>query len=148
MTTEPKDRKLKVSDLSMDSKRSIWRKRWVMPAYILALGALVFAAFAIGGDATQGAYSFGFMAIAALAVFIASGRSETMAGISGPGRDERWQRIDRDATAYSGAALILVLIGCWLYELADGQDGEPYTQLLAVGGLSYIAALAYLRWRS
>jgi hypothetical protein len=37
--------------------------------------------------------------------------------------------------------------GAWLYELANGDDGSPYGQLLAVGGIAYIAAVAFLRWR-
>ncbi len=38
--------------------------------------------------------------------------------------------------------------GAWLYELAEGRDGSPYGQLLAIGGVAYIAAIALLRRRS
>ena len=44
--------------------------------------------------------------------------------------------------------VILVIIGAWLVEVAQGRDGSPYTQLGAVGGLAYILAIALLRWRS
>ena len=44
--------------------------------------------------------------------------------------------------------VILVAIGAWLYELAGGGDGSPYGQLLAVGGIAYIAAVAFLRHRT
>jgi hypothetical protein len=40
------------------------------------------------------------------------------------------------------------VIGCWLYELANGRDGSPYGQLGAIAGLADIAALAYLKFRS
>jgi hypothetical protein len=43
---------------------------------------------------------------------------------------------------------ILVTIGAWLDELADGGDGSPYGQLLGMGGVAYIAAVAYLRVRA
>ena len=46
-----------------------------MPRFALALGAAIFAAFAIGGDAGQGASSFGVMAaLAALFYFGAAQR--------------------------------------------------------------------------
>ena len=34
---------------------------------------------------------------------IGGARSETLAGLGGPGRDERWAVIDIRATAFSGA---------------------------------------------
>ena len=33
---------------------------------------------------------------------------------------------------------MLAAIGAWLYEIADGGDGSPYGQLLAIGGIAYI----------
>ncbi len=129
------------------TRRPWWRSRWAMPLFLLALGALIFAAMAIGGNPDEGAGSFGVMAVAA-AVFWFGGRSETLRGLGGPGRDERWSMIDLRATAFTGGALLLVLTGSWLWELANGEDGDPYNQIMAIGGLSYIAAVAFLRWRS
>ena len=43
--------------------------------------------------------------------------------------------------------LITVVIGAWLYEMANGQDGEPYSQLGAVAGVAYVIALAVGRAR-
>jgi uncharacterized membrane protein len=63
-----------------------------------------------------------------------------------PGRAS-WRAIDRGASAISGLAVILAATGAWLYELAEGNDGSPYGQLLAVGGIAYIAGVACLRWR-
>ena len=40
-------------------------------------------------------------------VFLFGGRrSETLAGLGGPGRDERWELIDLRATAFAGTVLI------------------------------------------
>ena len=88
------------------------------------------------------------MAFVAALFFFGARRSETLAGIGGPARDERWERIDVHATALTGLVLVLVIIGAWLVEVAQGQDGSPYTQLGAVGGVAYIGAVAFLRWRS
>jgi hypothetical protein len=56
--------------------------------------------------------------------------------------------IDLRASAFGDFVVILATMGAWLYELADGRDGSPYGQLLAVGGVAYIAAIAFLRRRS
>jgi len=32
-------------------------------------------------------------------------------------------------------------------EIAQGKDGSPYSQLGAVGGVSYLVALVWLRFR-
>ena len=42
--------------------RDFTRSRWWMPAFCLFLGAVMFGAFAIGGNVGQGAFSFGIMA--------------------------------------------------------------------------------------
>jgi len=118
-----------------------------MPLFSLALGGVLFAAMAIGGNPRDGLKGLGVMAAVA-AVFWFGGRSETLRGLGGPGRDERWSMIDLRATAASGMVVILALIGAWLWELAHGDDGSPYGQLMAVGGVSYIAAVAFLRRRS
>jgi len=44
--------------------------------------------------------------------------------------------------------LVLVLSGVWLVELARGNDGSPYGELMAVAGSTYLVAIAFLRWRS
>jgi hypothetical protein len=127
--------------------KPFWRSRWWMPLFSLALGAAIFAAFAIGGDTGQGALSFGIMAALA-ALFFFGGRSETLRGLGGPGRDERWAAIDLRASAAAGFVVITVIIGGWLWEVSNGDDGSPYVQLGAVGGLVYVVAVAVLRQRS
>jgi hypothetical protein len=130
----------------MPTTPSYMRSRYFMPLFTLFMGALVFAAFAIGGDVKNGLFAIPlFVGIAAL--FFFARRNETIQGIGGPGRDERWALIDLSATAAAGAVLILVVIGCWLVEIAKGHDGSPYGQLGAVAGLAYIVAVAILRTR-
>ena len=88
------------------------------------------------------------MAVMAVIFYFGARRSETISGLGGPGRDERWERIDVHATALAGIVIITVIIGAWLVEVAQGHDGSPYTQLGAIGGLAYVLAVALLRWRS
>ena len=118
------------------------------PLYSLGLGAIVFAAFATGGNPADGARAFALFVIVAAMFWFGSARSETLAGLGGSGRDERWAAIDLRASAFGGFVVILAATGAWLHELADGRDGSPYGQLLGIGGVAYIAAIAVLRRRS
>jgi hypothetical protein len=120
------------------------RTRWFMPVFSLLLGALMFGAFALGDEPGQGAISFAIMAALA-AIFAFGRRSETIQGIGGPQRDERWAMIDLQATAITGGVLIAVIIGGFLYEVARGQDGSPWSLLGAIGGVTYVIAVAVLR---
>jgi uncharacterized membrane protein YccC len=111
----------------------VTRSRWFLPLFCVAMGIVLFVAAWIGDDPGKGAF---FLAV--LAGF---------GVLRGDGRDERFRMIDVHATAIAGTVLITVLIGAWIVELARGRDGEPYTQLMAVGGVAYLAAVALLRWR-
>jgi hypothetical protein len=130
----------------MPTTPSYMRSRYFMPLFSLFLGAIVFTAVAIGGDLTGALLTLPiFVGLAAL--FFFARRSETIQGLGGPGRDERWAMIDLTATAATGIVLITVIIGAWLYEIARGHDGSPYGQLGAVAGVAYIVAIAILRVR-
>jgi hypothetical protein len=128
------------------ARRPWWRSRWWMPAFSLALAVIVFVAFVIGGNAGDGAMAAGVLVVLA-AVFAFGTRSETLQGLGGPARDERWAMIDLRATALAGLVTILAIIGAWLWEIAHGRDGSPYGQLAAVAGIAYIVAVAVLRRR-
>ena len=118
-----------------------------MPGFSLFLGGAVLLAFSLGGKTEDGLKGFGVMAAVA-ALFVLGSRSDTLRGLGGPGRDERWAMIDTRATAFTGLVVLGVIICVWLYELAQGRDGSPYGQLMAISGLTYVAAVAWLRWRS
>ena len=130
------------------STRDPWRSRWAMPAFSLALGGVVFAAFAIGDEPGEGLRGLAVFVVIAAVFALGARRSDTLGGLGGPGRDERWETIDQRATAFTGLVLIAAVVGAWLVEVARGEDGEPYAQLGAVGGVAYVAAIAFLRWRS
>ena len=125
----------------------IFRSRWFLPAFSLFLGGCMLTAMWIGGEPREGLYALALMG--ALAVLLAlGGRSETIRGLRGDGRDERFAMIDMRATALAGSVVISVLIIAWLVEIARGHSGNPYNWLGAVAGVAYLVALAFLRWRS
>ena len=126
--------------------RPIYRSRWWLPGFSLSLGLVMLAAFWIGDKPGDGLMALGVMA-AVGALFLFGRRSETLQGLGGPGRDERWAAIDMHATALTGLVLIAVIIGAWLVEIASGGDGSPYAALGAVGGVAYIVIVAVLRRR-
>jgi hypothetical protein len=129
------------------TSKPIHRSRWYMPAFSVFLGLLMLGAFWIGDNVADGLWALGVM-VALAAGILVFGRNETVRGLSGPGRDERWAKIDITATALTGMALIAVIIGAFLVEVAKGEDGEPWSQLGALGGITYIVAVGLLRWRS
>lgn len=122
------------------------KTKWFLPLFCVVLGAAVFVAQWIGGDPRSGLISFAALAVFG-ALILFGGRSETVRGLRGDGRDERFRMIDLHATAIAGIVLICALIVVWLVELARGHDGSPYGQLMAVAGIAYLAAIAFLRWR-
>jgi len=126
--------------------RAITRSKWFLPSFSLALGLIIAGASWLGGHPGAGAISFGLLAVFGLLVLLA-GRSETIRGLRGDGRDERFAQIDLQATAVAGLAVMVALIVAWLIATARGQSGSPYDWLLAIAGLAYALAVAWFRWR-
>lgn len=124
----------------------ITRSRWFLPLFALTLGVAVFAAEWAGGDLSGGLIALAIMGAFALVVLL-GGRSETIRGLRGDASDERFRRIDVHATALAGLAVTSAVIVGFLVEVARGHDGNPYGWLGAVGGLVYVAAVAFFRIR-
>jgi hypothetical protein len=55
--------------------------------------------------------------------------------------------IDAHATAFAGSVLVCTLVVLWMVEVARGHDGNPYGLLSALAGVSYLVAIAFMRWR-
>src|SRR3954449_4494959 len=110
----------------------VTRSKWFLPLFSVALGFVMLAAMWIGGDPSTGLQSLAIMtAFGALILF--GGRSETVRGLRGDGRDERFRQIDIHATALAGMAVIVTIIVAFLVEVARGHDGAPFSWLGAVG---------------
>src|SRR3974390_630248 len=122
------------------------KSKWFVPLLSVALGIVVFAAQWVGGDPGSGLVSLGIMA-AFGALILFGGRSETIRGLRGDGRAERFRLIDIHATALAGLAVILAIIVAFIVELAKGHSGNPYGWLGAIGGLTYLVAIVVFRIR-
>jgi len=122
------------------------RSKWFQPLFAVALGLVMLAARSIGGHPVGGLESLGIM-LAFGAVLLFGGRSETIRGLRGDGRDERFRQIDITATAFAGVVVIVAIIVAFVIELARGHSGAPYTWLGAIGGVAYLVAIAVLRVR-
>src|SRR5262245_54649901 len=131
---------------SKSMRRQIFRGPW-LSIWSLALGLLVSGAMVIGGSVTSGLITLGaFVGFAAFFYF--GRRNETIAGLSSPGRDERWEMINQRALAFAGTVLVVILIGGWVVELAKGNDGSPYSEIFGGGVIAYFIAALWLRSRS
>jgi hypothetical protein len=122
------------------------KTKWFLPLFSVALGLVLFGAQAIGGDAGSGLVSLAIMT-AFGALILLGGRSETIRGLRGDGRDERFKTIDIHATALSGLAVIVAVIVASVIELARGHSGAPFTWLGAIAGITYLAAVVVFRMR-
>ncbi len=120
--------------------------KWTVPVFSLVLGAVVCAALTIAGRLDDGLWCLGSMVIFA-AVFAFGGRSETIRGLRGDGRDERFHAMDMRATLIAGWVVIVAVIIASVVSAVNGHNGAPYNWLAALAGLTYIASIAWLRIR-
>ena len=129
-----------------DRCQAVARSKWFLPLFCLGLGVVVLVASWLGGQLGAGVYGLAVLAIFGLVLLLLTGRSETIRGLT-VGRDERFAQIDLRATAVTGLVLIITVIVAWLVEIARGHSGNPYGWLGAIGGIAYILAVAFFRWR-
>jgi hypothetical protein len=122
------------------------RTKWFLPLFAVALGIVMLAAQWVGGNPGSGLVSLGILT-AFGALILLGGRSETIRGLRGDGRDERFRMIDVHASALAGLVVITAIIIGFVVELARGHDGNPYGRLGAVAGVAYLVAIAVLRFR-
>src|SRR5919204_3395311 len=116
---------------SKHPRRHLSRAPWLV-IWSLALGVVFFTAAAIGGHLGNGFVSLGLF-VAFAAIFYFGSGNETIGGLAAPRRDERWAMINQRALAFAGTVLVLILIGGWLVELANGKDGSPYSEVMGGG---------------
>jgi hypothetical protein len=124
----------------------VTRSKWFVPLIAVGMGMVVFAAQSIGGDPGGGLVSLAIMCAFA-ALILLGGRSETIRGLRGDGRDERFRKIDIHATALAGLAVTIAVIAASIVEFARGRGPGPYGWLAVVGGVTYVVAVIVLRIR-
>jgi hypothetical protein len=124
----------------------VTRTKWFVPLLAVALGLVVFGAQWVGGDPGSGLVSLAIMTGFG-GLILLGGRSETIRGLRGDGRDERFRKIDIHATALSGLAMGLAVIVGSLVEFARGHSPGVYGWIAAIGGLTYVVAIVVFRIR-
>ena len=126
------------------SRRS--RKFLATPIFSVAMGMVYLIALSVAGDPAYGLLALGIMVVFSGALLLARRRSETVKGLLDH-KDERISAIDLRATAITALALIAVILVAFVVQIARGQSGWPYSMLGFAGGVSYVAAVIYLRIR-
>lgn len=122
------------------------KQRWGIPMLAIAGGVAYLVAGWLGGDPAFGLFGLVVMVGMAAAMLLLARFSETVAGLLDR-RDERINSIDNGATMVAGTAVIIAVIVGFIVEIARGQDGSPYSMLATIGGLTYVVALVFLRFR-
>lgn len=130
-------------DEAHKTKRGI---RWVVPATAIVIGVGYLIAGIAGDQLWFGVFGLVLMLVVAGAFAMAGRFSETVAGLADRS-DERINQIDQRATAVAGGVVLIAVIVMFMVNIARGQDGSPYYQLGALGGVSYVIALGYFRFR-
>jgi len=120
--------------------------RWAIPVVALAAGVGYLIAGLVGDNVGFGIFGLVLMVVFGAAFVLLRRSSETVAGLMDR-TDERINSLDRDATMFAGSMVLVAAIVMFMVEIARGHDGSPYYQLAALGGVSYIVAMVWLRVR-
>ena len=113
----------------------------------LVLVAAVFVAFAVGGDAGEGAVSAAIVLAFLLLVLLGRRHSDTLDVMSGIG-DERGKLLYTRAVAFAGTVMSFVLPIWWLVTIAQGNPDDTLSLMCAIFGVSFILAVVILARRS
>ncbi len=120
--------------------------RWAIPGVAILAGLGYLVAGLAGDDTGFAVFGFALMVITAGLFWVSARYSETMAGLRDR-TDERINEHDKTASLFAGTVVLLAVIAMFMVEIAQGRDGSPYSALGALGGVSYVAALLWLRFR-
>lgn len=123
-------------------------KKWRIPIFMVIMGVVYSLALWIGGASWAGVVTVMVFMVFVAATLLLGGRSEIVRVLRGQPTDEMWKSFDVRASLFAFFVLIVVMVGAGVYELAQGQNAQPYALLCLVGGLSYLMALFWFRWRS
>ena len=113
----------------------------------LLLVAAVFVAFAVGGDAGDGAVGAAIVLAFLVLVLFGRRRSDTLDVMSGIG-DERGKFLYPRAVAFTGTVMSFVLPIWWLVTVAQGDPNNVLALCCAIFGLTFITSVVVLARRS
>jgi hypothetical protein len=132
--------------MSTRNKATSVTTRWAVPGAAVVIGLAYLGAGVLGDDLSFGIFGLVLMTALGVAFMVASRWSETAAGLRNR-TDERINHIDQSASLVAGMTVLLAVLAMFVVEIAQGQDGSPYYQLGAVGGVTYLVAFVWLRFR-
>ena len=121
--------------------------RWSVPAFGLAMGALLFTAATVGGKPGIGLGMFAVPALYSAVLVVFGSRSETIGVLGGRPADERLASFNIAGTAIAGMAATIVALGGFLWAIAHGQSGSDFALVAAAAGIAYLVALLWFCWR-
>ena len=132
--------------MSTHDKATPLTTRWAVPGVAVIAGLAYLVAGVLGDDLSFGVVGLAVMLAVGVVFVVAARWSETAAGLRDR-TDERINAIDRSASLTAGMTVLLVVLVMFVVEIARGEDGSPYSQLGAVGGVTYVVSLVWLRFR-
>ena len=124
-----------------------WPPRWLIPLVPAALGAVILVAAAISVHILSGVVWFAVLAAIGALSPVAT-RFEAARRLPPHDEGERAAIINMRAMSITGTVLVIAITGCAAFTLVRRQSTSPYTALLAVGGISYAAAMLGQRNRT
>jgi peptidoglycan/LPS O-acetylase OafA/YrhL len=123
------------------------KRRVPSTAALVVLGGAIAAATWVSGDHGFAIGLAIFYAISAVIAYVLAGGKGDVAALMRVQGDERQRSIDREAIAWSGMAMSVVAITGTIVQLFRSEDPGQFSIVCAVGGASYVVALAVLRKR-
>lgn len=132
--------------MSTQTKQTFVLTRWAVPGVAVVIGVAYLVAGLLADDLGSGAFGLALMVVVAAVFLLAARWSETAAGLRDR-TDERINAIDQSASLFAGMTVLVAVIAMLVVEIAQGRDGAPYSALGALGGVTYLAALVWLRFR-
>jgi hypothetical protein len=126
---------------------SIGWRGWTTALSLIAVGAVALAVEAAAGNLASGLGWFAALAGFGLLLGL-GGRYRAVRVARGDGGDEREDLIELKTMAAVGTVVVTALAAAVLAELLREGDPAPYAWILAVGGVTYVGAWAWLRRRS
>jgi hypothetical protein len=120
--------------------------RLTIPGVAVLLGIGYLVAGLLGGQPGFGVFGLLLMAAVAAGFWWVARHSETAAALRDR-NDERINQHDQVAAYVAGMTVLGAVLAMFMVEIARGESGMPYTALGALGGVSYLVTLLWLRLR-
>jgi hypothetical protein len=117
-------------------------------AFGIVAGILIGLAELIVGASPAAALLGAGIAIGyAVLVTVIARRNPTAGVLTGRPVDERWERINLEASAWALGATAVVILGACLVAIAANGDWQPYALMACVVAIAYVGSLVLVQLR-